>query len=522
MLSLPEGRLALSRLANGHDPVALAAICRDGLPAWLEAQSKPDEARDEAGAAAVARARLRIRYAAGEQWTAADESRALTLLAAPQEQLWPLADPKLPAAEPERNRPRQDVAAATIARAMASRWQLREVLADFWHNHFSVNAAGERSVGVCLPAYDRNTIRPHVLGSFRALLGAVATAPAMLVYLNNRSSRAGAPNENFARELLELHTLGRDFYVSAAYRQWRDVPGAAEGRPQGYIDEDVYEAARALTGWGIADGATISGSDRLPVTGHFTYVAAWHDNYQKRILGREYASFAGARADGERLLDELAAHPATARHVTGKLVVHLIGATPPQAILAAAEQAWRRYDGRDDQIYQTVRAIALTPAFLQSQSRRVKRPLELAASFVRAGGLSASFAVTEGVLGEMDGSGQRLFGWPSPTGHPDGTDYWLSSYAMRRRVSLVFGLAENWWQSGALSVRDIVQAERLPAGDLLRRIEARFLPGLQLPDRSTAVLSPLDLEADTPLAADDRKARRLVAAVALYPEFQWR
>ncbi len=187
----------------------------------------------------------------------------------------------------ERSFLRTAVACATAIRAVHSRWQLREVLVDFWHNHFNVNAVGENLVAVALPTYDGEVIRRHALGNFREMLEAVAKSAAMQIYLNNRSSRGGAANENFARELFELHTLGRPAYLNALYNRWRDVPGALDGRPQGYIDQDVYEASRSFTGWSIEDGVGIGGGRRLPMTGKFTYVENWHDNYQKSILARD-------------------------------------------------------------------------------------------------------------------------------------------------------------------------------------------------------------------------------------------
>ena len=122
-----------------------------------------------------------------------------------------------------------------------------------------------------LPSYDRDAIRAHALGNFRDLLEAVAQSPAMLVYLSNASSRAGAANENYARELMELHTLGRGAYLNDRYDRWRDVTGASDGAPQGYIDEDVYEAARAFTGWTIENGQRLDSATELPRTGKFIY-----------------------------------------------------------------------------------------------------------------------------------------------------------------------------------------------------------------------------------------------------------
>lgn len=523
MLSDDAARTALTRLAFGPDEETLATVRRDGLSRWLDVQARPDEAADAPAHAALARVRLRIRYPAdadSQLWPAVDEARPLGLIEAEPDRLWLLNDKQQPFADPERNRPRQEVAAATIARAAASRWQLREVMVDFWHNHFNVNGAGERAVGVLLPPHDRDVVRPHALGNFRALLEAIASSPAMLVYLNNRSSRAGAPNENFARELFELHTMGRDAYLAAAHLHWRDVPGAKQGKPRGYVDEDVYEAARAFTGWSIADGAVIAGRDRLGMSGRFTYVAAWHDNYQKRVLAEEYDPYAGPQGDGRRVLDRLVGHPATARHVCSRIAGRLVGDPVPPALLDRAVKAWVAGIDAPDQIFRTVRAIALAPEFGPSFGQKVKRPLELAASFVRATGID--LGVTEGLVGELDASGQRLFGWGPPTGHPEDPDYWLSSNAARRRVALIVGLSDNAWGAGKLPVAAIFGDRRLAAGDALKRVEARLLPGAALPDRMATVLPPLGLDAARSLDADDPKARRLIAAVGLYPEFQLR
>ena len=162
----------------------------------------------------------------------------------------------------ERRRPREEVTAATILRAVHSRWQLREVMVAFWHDHFNVDAFSADEVSVALPTYDRDVIRRHAFGNFRDFLEAVATSTAMLYYLSNRSSRAGAANENYGRELFELHTLGRDAYLNDRYDRWRSVPGALKGAPVGYIDEDVYEAARAFTGWTVEDGSALDSQRR--------------------------------------------------------------------------------------------------------------------------------------------------------------------------------------------------------------------------------------------------------------------
>lgn len=513
--------IVLNRLAFGPSAEDLAQIRIAGIDRWIDQQLTPDSGDDAALAQRLTAARLRIRYNGGDGYPALDEMRPLATLNQDIAQLWPLTDGKQPMAGQERQRPRQEVAAATLIRAFHSRWQLREVLVDFWHNHFNVNAAGDHAVSAALPAYDR-VIREHTLGNFRDFLEAVATSPAMLIFLNNRTSRAGNANENYGRELLELHTLGRDAYLNDLYNRWRDVPGALKGKPAGYIDQDVYEAARAFTGWTIEDGAGLGGGQRLPATGRFTYVEGWHDNYQKRVLATDFDPFQPPMADGRKVLDLVAFHPATARFICTKLCRRLVSDKPAEKLIAAAVQVWTDNQRHPDQIKRVVAAIAHAPDLQSPPGGKVKRPLELAASFVRAAGIDAS--VTDGLLNELDNSGQKLFGWALPTGHPDSMEYWLSSNVLRHRWTLLLGLSENWWGTGAFT-----PAARLPTGVSIA--SAASLWHQELTGQSTdlpaltAILSGLQIPSDAPLpggAAADNPVRRIVALCAMTPAFNLR
>ncbi|MTJ83767.1 MAG: DUF1800 domain-containing protein [Telmatospirillum sp.] len=520
-MNLPLERLLLNRLAFGASPDDLGEMARLGPDGWIEAQLSPDEGDDAAMAERLAAFRLHIKYPAGDGYAALEEQRPLVCLGSDVADLWPLTDGKHPMAGQERMRPRQEVAAATLLRAIHARWQLREVLVDFWHNHFNVNAAGDHAVAAALPAYDR-VIRTHALGNFREFLEAVATSPAMLIYLNNRSSRAGNANENYGRELFELHSLGRDAYLNDLYNRWRDVPGAAKGHPAGYIDQDVYEAARAFTGWTIEDGAGLGGGQSLPATGRFTYVEGWHDNYQKRVLATDFDPFQPPLADGRKVLDLVAFHPATARFICTKLCRRLVADTPSDSLVKGAVAVWTAHQRRPDQIRQVVEAIARSPEMRQGAGAKVKRPLELAASYARVSG--ADVTVTEGLLNELDGSGQRLFGWGPPTGHPDTMDYWLSSHVLRKRWTLVLGLSENWWGTGALvptrrlgSGLDAGQAARLWHEDVTgvpadAAAVAAILSGVQLADGAPLPAGP----------AADPLHRRMMALAAMTPAFNLR
>lgn len=390
--------------------------------------------------------KLRIKYDAGMDYSGVDELRALQYLDKPIESAWALSSSKIYG---EKARPRQETQAALLIRAVYSKWQLRELLVDFWHNHFSVDSTNEK-VALALPVYDRDVIRAHCLGNFREMLEAVATSTAMQFYLNQRSSRAGAANENYARELFELHTLGRSAYLNEFYDKWKKVPGAQKGKPEGYIDQDVYEAARAFTGWTVADGSVTSGQEKLPNTGRFHYHEGWHDNYQKRVLAQEFNPFEKEQSDGRRVLTIAASHKQTSLHLCYKLCSRLYGDNPPKSLIESAAAVWRANETSKKQIELVVERIALSSEF-EKGPMKVKRPVELAASYIKAS--SIGFDPTIGLIGHLDACGQKLFTWPTPTGNPDNDSYWLSSNMLRRRWELIQGLTDNWWKVGELPMK---------------------------------------------------------------------
>ncbi|HET8647745.1 MAG TPA: DUF1800 domain-containing protein, partial [Vicinamibacteria bacterium] len=284
-----------------------------------------------------------------------------------------------------RMRPLWETQRATFIRAVYSERQLAEVLADFWHNHF--NVYGDDSIqGPVFVHYDRDVIRAHMLGNFRALLGAVAKSTAMLYMLDNYTSSVAGPNENWARELFELHTMGAENYMGVMRQD--DVPVDSQGRPVAYVDADVFEATRCFTGWSVANGQ--SGA---PNTGLFHYRPTWHDRFQKHVLRVFIPQDQPELVDGEMVLDALAAHPGTARYVCRKLCRRLIGDAPSQATVDAAAQVF--YDQRQapDQLRQVVRAILLSAEFRATWGAKVKRPFEVVASALRAAGANFPFVM---------------------------------------------------------------------------------------------------------------------------------
>ena len=335
-----------------------------------------------------------------------------------------------------------DVQSAKLARAVVSERQLDEVMVDFWENHFSVYS-GKGQTRLFLASYDRDVIRPHALGKFRDLLGAVAKSPAMLFFLDNWQSaadslhptlaaarqpvrivrrgvfggirtvrQAGAPqqqrrarglNENYARELMELHTLGVD---------------------GGYSQKDVIEVARALTGWTMN-----------PRTGEFVFRPEMHDAGTKVVLGHTLAAGRGIE-DGEDVLNIVARHPSTARFITTKLVRHFVSDSAPPALVDECSRVFSKTDG---DIRETMRCIVTSPQFFSRAAYRakVKTPFEVVASALRA--MNAEPDTTPRTAQLVARLGQPIFGRQTPDGWPDRGDAWMNTGAILNRIN--FGLA---------------------------------------------------------------------------------
>lgn len=317
----------------------------------------------------------------------------------------------------ERSQPAQDVEKMTFLRAVYSQRQLVEVLTDHWHNHFNIYG-WDYWTAPFFAHYDQQVIRPHVLGNFRQMLEAVAQSPAMLYYLDNQSNEGGSPNENFARELFELHTMGAENYLGV---RALDDPSLTDqrGRRIGYIDEDVYGATLSFTGWQINEE-----------TGLFEFEPRKHFPYQKLVLGENLSSFQGIH-DGQAVLDLLAAHPGTAQHIAYKLCSRLVADRPPPSVVAAAAATFQAAIDAPDQIKQVVHTIVLSDEFKQTWGQKVKRPLEYAVSLLRAA--EADFDAVDNFLRRYNDTGQRLFGWHPPNGYPDVMEAWTSTMPMLQR-----------------------------------------------------------------------------------------
>lgn len=491
--------IALHRLAFGPRPGQVVALKSRGFKAWVEQQLEPDKLDDSALEARIAK---------------------LATLRKPLEQLWKDHNTSIPEGDPDKytkqQQPTEETRRATFLRMAYSTRQLYEVLVDFWHNHFNVNPGREGLIGPPFAAYDRDVIRQHALGNFRQFLEAVATHPAMLYYLDNAYSSRGGPNENYARELFELHTLGAENYLGV--KRQREVPGFDRGQPVGYVDDDVYEASRAFTGWRVDDTPDEPGFSN---SGKFMYLASWHDRFQKTVLGRYLPPDQAPMKDGRDVLDALAAHPGTARFISRKLARRLVGDNPPEALVGAAARVFVQNRQAPDQLKQVVREIVFSEAFERTWGEKIKRPLETMISYIRA--LNSDLNDPGDLLGWLWGMGQPMFGRIPPDGYPDKRESWTGTGTMLERWRVALGIAYNWPKGIKTDLRGQTPGElRSPeqlASFWLERLGAREVSKadvIQLLARGSKPKEPLE---------EGVIAERLPAMVAfilMAPEFQLR
>jgi uncharacterized protein (DUF1800 family) len=304
---------------------------------------------------------------------------------------------------------------------------LLERLVGFWSNHFTISmqAAVLRSIA---GSYEREAVRPHVLGSFRDMLHAVVRHPAMLVYLDNYrsigpNSRAGQRrglglNENLAREILELHTVG--------------VNG-------GYTQDDVINFARALTGWAVHNG-------KDEAEGTFVFKPQWHEPGAVTIMGRTYPE--GGVEQAEAVLDDLAAHPATARHLARKLAVHFVSEKAPLSLVERLESAFRHGDGDLDAV---TRMLVSSGDAWRAEPRKVLPPYDFVIAVFRALEHTPRFPVIANALRAF---GHVVWKAPSPAGWPDEDEAWASPHALVERLDWVKQVTAGAPGSIADDVRD--------------------------------------------------------------------
>jgi uncharacterized protein (DUF1800 family) len=498
---------ALNRLAFGPRPGDVQRLAREGVMRWIDAQLDPAALRDDA---------LAARERAFQVHTLDVTDLARRFVQARQERIRRQREaggggsdsmPMLGL-----RRLGGELQQLAVLRASVSERQLNEVMVDFWTNHFNVFFA-KGANRFLLPSYIERTIRPRALGKFEDLLIATAQSPAMLFYLDNaqsvapgsrpprldrleRGARRLGPradsvmqriaqrmprgiNENYARELLELHTLGVD---------------------GGYTQKDVQEVARVFTGWGI---------DRPLAGAAFTFHEWAHDGGDKAVLG---VGFRGNRGmhEGIDLLKMLAHHHATMHHVSAKLCARFVADDPPDGCIDDAVDAWHDSDG---DIRAVLRAIFHSPDFWSPRAIRakVKTPLEFVVSAVRAVGATPDTSLRLAqIVGRL---GQPLYLQAAPTGYPETQADWVNSGALLQRMNFALGLASGRGPGVSADLAAV-----LPTGDvesLIRAIDERLLGGAMTEQTKKVLRREL---ADT---QNPEQARALAVGLALGgPEFQ--
>lgn len=348
-------------------------------------------------------------------------------LAKPLSQLWAEHVRPDPAYE-TRMRPAWEVQRAALARAAYSKRQLLERMVDFWHNHFNVTVT-DYVAGPVYPHLD-GLMRQHAFGNFKTLLTEVTKSTAMMYYLDNRSNTRSGPNENFARELLELHTLGAENYLG--FVDPFQVPKAPEDAnfPIGYTDIDVYEVASAFTGWSVKDGHWQFPNDN---DGTFVYRQQWHDAGPKFILGKFFYPEQPAMKDGLDVIDRLARHPKTAKYICMKLIRSFLTDNPPQALIDSAAAVFRQNVDSAEQMKLVMRHILTSSVAQTVWGEKRRRPFEAIASGLRM--LQSQWVPRVGearsndLFWFMGFTGHMPYDWPAPNGYPDVAGPWRGTNA---------------------------------------------------------------------------------------------
>ena len=448
----------------------------------------------------------------------------------------------------------EEFTASKLIRAVESQRQLQEVLVDFWSNHFNIDIR-KAPCGILKVLDDRNVIRPHVLGKFRELLEASAKSPAMLVYLDNFQSiadqmparnnqrrrvlmlngqtnasvtqpvlpkRKVGLNENYAREIMELHTLRVD---------------------GGYTQEDVHEVARCFTGWSIGspDGARPR-INRYGEAGEFRFYPKVHDDGEKVVLGHHIPAGGGIR-DGEIVLDLLASDRSMMRHISYQLCQRLVCDEPPVSLVNKCIQTWQDTDG---DLREVVRTIVTSPEFFSpvAMRKKIKSPFEYAVSSVRAldGTLDPIALVsrrqitreanslirppqgggfldinTTSLMGQIATMGEPIFQYQAPTGFPEDSRKWVSSGALISRLN--FSLALTQGRIGDVKLADPAEdaGGDMDPNTIIDRVSNRILHGQISPSTRATLLR--EARADT----GSTTTPATIAALLLgSPEFQRR
>jgi uncharacterized protein (DUF1800 family) len=428
----------LARLGFGHSIADLAMLQKMGRVAWIEAQ-------------------LRAEFEE-ESWMMF-EIRGMDIHQLRSMELRDVRE----------DRVLQQMQTEAILRATYSPNQLKERMVDFWTNHF--NIYGKKGLAAARkPIDEAEVIRKHALGNFKDMLTASAKSPAMLGYLDNRFNRKGVPNENYAREIMELHTLG--------------VHG-------GYTQKDIQEVSRCFTGWTVE---IRKGLDRILEMnrnyGEFRFDLERHDTGEKTVLGHRILAGRGIE-DGEQVIDILVSHPSTAKHLASKLVRYFLGEEHPE-LVARAANAFQRSNG---DIRETLRPIVSSAELLKAKPK-FKRPFDYMVSCLRA--TNASTDAHGPLVDQLEKMGQPLYQWLMPDGYPDRNESWSKGLLPRWNFAIGLGL-------------DAIKGVLIDRNHLGNGVELAH-----------KVLATTDVPVEIQRAISGMDQHESLAMVLASPHFQWR
>jgi uncharacterized protein (DUF1800 family) len=522
----------LNRLAFGPRPGDVDAIAKSGVDAWIEQQLHPEAIPDRAVEARIALLPT-MSLSNAQIVKTYYEPVLMARKKANAEAKDGIDDKKDIRRElmrdiPPGQRPQvvmNDLLAQRILRAAESDRQLNEVMVDFWMNHFNV-FAGKGIDRFLLTSYERDVIRPHMWGRFEDLLLATAKSPAMLFYLDNARSIAapenrprfaqratfggrrfgrmdampqqqqnqqkGGLNENYAREIMELHTLGVD---------------------GGYTQKDVTELARVLTGWTITRERDGSGEGAA-----FIFRPMLHDAASKVVLGVRFPAGGGIQ-EGERMIQILARHPATAHHIAYKLCQRLVADDPPPALV---DRVAAKFLATGGDLRQTVKAVISSPEFWSQTSYRakVKSPFEYTISAVRA--VNGKITDVTPIARALQQIGEPLYGAQPPTGYSDKADVWINTGALMNRLNFALALVSNKLPGVQSDVVSLIPTAE--ASDASRSVEALALAltGGNLTEETRSTIKSRIVERKTPTEDpwDNTQLPTVAGLILGSPEFQ--
>jgi uncharacterized protein (DUF1800 family) len=522
----------LNRLAFGPRPGDVDAIAKSGVDAWIEQQLHPEAIPDRAVEARIALLPT-MTLSNAQIVKTYYEPVLMARKKANAEAKDGIDDKKDIRREllrdiPPGQRPQvvmNDLLSQRILRAAESDRQLNEVMVDFWMNHFNV-FSGKGIDRFLLTSYERDVIRPHMWGRFEDLLMATAKSPAMLFYLDNARSIAapenrplfaqratfgarrfgrmdamprqqanqqqGGLNENYAREIMELHTLGVD---------------------GGYTQKDVTELARVLTGWTITRERDGSGEGAA-----FIFRPMLHDSGSKVVLGVRFPA-GGGIGEGEKMIQILARQPATAHHIAYKLCQRLVADDPPPALV---DRVAAKFLATGGDLRQTVKAVISSPEFWSPVSYRakVKSPFEYTISAVRA--VNGKITDVTPIARALQQIGEPLYGAQPPTGYSDKADVWINTGALMNRLNFALALASNKLPGVQSDVVSLIPTAE--ASDASRSVEALALAltggSLTAETRSTIKSRIVERKAPAEDPWDNTQLPTVAGLILGSPEFQ--